>query len=642
VAELLNLKQQRRSAIVAAANHADRAVELFRSMDGSASSTDDDEEHAATTLPSLHFQASYLAARMQILLAALDGQIKRLDTLLASHATNDNGAAINQPEGISLAEYRRRAISLLEDAVQQAERPASTTTQVRLNRAKFFARYAPAYDLLVDLYVSSAVADKAAATLDDGSPGYSDLRRAIEVADLARNRTFREQVDGWRQTAGNDRKSITFNWDSHLKEILDPNAALLMYHLDGPQLLDASLMRANSEMLLGGGHLFVVLDQGHELRYFRLRHVQPGTETSVDLSRQSAEQLVRRQIDWIGNTESAQDWGRAAQRALTRCLLPDELLNLLSAATAGAKPAKQLLIVADGALHQLPFESLLLPESAADSDRKVHYAIDDLPPMRYGPSLSVLVGITQRKAQADVKSEQLLTVGNPAYPAIDRQSQISSWKELLRQISNSETGFVPLVHAEEECDSVYASFEESPAATRTKLVQAAATEAAVRQHIGASRFIHIAAHGCVDYQNDNLFGALVFTPGAEVNNSQNDGLLQLREIYALNFSTCELAVLSACQTYVGPQRPLEAGTSMARAFLEQGAKRVVCSQWSTDDRATTELMKSFFDAIQAARSAGEEIDYAAALQVAKRAIRQNPERASSPKYWAPFVLVGAS
>jgi len=33
---------------------------------------------------------------------------------------------------------------------------------------------------------------------------------------------------------------------------------------------------------------------------------------------------------------------------------------------------------------------------------------------------------------------------------------------------------------------------------------------------------------------------------------------------------------------VGPERPLEAGTSMARAFLEQGAKRVVCSQWSSE------------------------------------------------------------
>jgi CHAT domain-containing protein len=642
VAELRDLKVRRRSAIGTAAKYADRAVELFRSLDRISTSPDDGEEQTSTILPSLHFQASYLAARLQILLAAVDGQIVRLDTLLASRANKSPGAAIKPSDGLSSAEYRRRAIGLLEDAVQQAERPASTTTQVRLNRAKFFARYAPAYDLLVDLYVSSAVAENAAATFDEASPGYADIRRAIEIADLARNRTFREQIDGWRQTAGNDRKSVSFNWDIHLKEVLDPNIALLMYHLDGPQLLDSSLMHANPEIQLGGGHLFVVLNQGHELRYFRLRHVQPGSETSVALSRQIAEQLVRRHIDWIGDPEAAQDWGRAAQRALTQCLLPNELLNQLSTATAEATPASQLLIVADGALHQLPFESLLLPESSRGSDRKVHYAIDDLPPIRYGPSLSVLVGITEREIETSQSSEQLLTVGNPAYPASDRQNQIGAWKELLRQISGSDAGFVPLAHAEEECDSVYASFEESPSAIRTKLVQAEATETAVRQHIGASRFIHIAAHGCVDYQNDNLFGALVFTPGTEANDPDNDGLLQLREIYTLNFSTCELAVLSACQTYVGPQRPLEAGTSMARAFLEQGAKRVVCSQWSTDDRATTELMKSFFDAIQAARSAGKEIDYAAALQVAKRAIRQNPERAASPKYWAPFVLVGAS
>jgi CHAT domain-containing protein len=291
----------------------------------------------------------------------------------------------------------------------------------------------------------------------------------------------------------------------------------------------------------------------------------------------------------------------------------------------------------------LPFESLVLPERFGGSERKIRYVVDELPPIRYGPSLSVLAGILKRSVQTEANRARLLTVGNPAYPPDARQNEIPSWQELLQQFpSQSRNPFLPLVHSEEECESVYASFDELPAANRIKLVETAATEAAVREHIGTSRFIHIAAHGCVDYRNDNLYGALVFAPGDAPSDSQNDGLMQLREIYGLDLSRCELAVLSACQTYAGPERPLEAGTSMARAFLEQGARRVVCSQWSTDDQATTDFMKAFFNSIRSTRQAGRDVDYAQALHDAKRALRRDSKRGSLPKYWSPFVLVGAN
>ncbi|HEX5471465.1 MAG TPA: CHAT domain-containing protein, partial [Lacipirellulaceae bacterium] len=651
---LRNLKLERRATIKKAAEYAQRAVSLFRKMDSSP-----EDELTVTALPSLHFQASYLAARLQIVLATVDSQILRLDGLLSAgqpdgHATG----ATTFPSGVTTADRRQRAIELLEDAVRQAERPTSSTTQIRLQRAKFFSRYAPAYDLLVDLYVATAVGQKDVVRLDQSSNGFADMRRAIEVADLARNRTFREQIDGWRQTAGSEQKSISFDWNSQLREIVDPDTALLMYHLDGPQLLNEGATRAGIDVTpIGGGHLFVVLHQGREIRYYRLRYLPPSASQDIAFSRGAAQQLVRHHIDWIENPESTRDWGHAEQRALTECLLPHDLLDLLgyrspdsgnaepqrahAADAAPASPIHHLLIVPDGALHQLPFESLLLPEANGGQNRRIQYVIDELPPIRYGASLSVLAGIVDRKVGRSEPPNRVLTVGNPLYPNVPRQNEIPSWHELLWQISNQNQGFVQLVHSQEECESVYASFADLPSASRTKLVQAAATEAAVRKYIGSSRVIHIAAHGCVDYQDDNLYGALVVTPGANSNDPQNDGLLQLREIYGLNLSHCDLAVLSACQTYAGPQRPLEAGTSMARAFLEQGAKRVVCSQWSTDDRATTELMKSFFDAMRTARQGRNGIDYAAALQHAKLAIRRDPNRGSLPKYWAAFVLVGA-
>jgi CHAT domain-containing protein len=289
----------------------------------------------------------------------------------------------------------------------------------------------------------------------------------------------------------------------------------------------------------------------------------------------------------------------------------------------------------------LPFESLLIPQDVVESD-SIRYVLDELPPIRYGPSLSVLSAIGRTQGQGGPTDLRLLTVGNPAYPERGRQTEIPAWGQLFRQIPMYQSGFPTLAHSDLECQSVYASFGGPSAVHRLMLLKDAATEAAVRKHIGASNFVHLATHGCVDYQNDNLYGALIFAPGSNPADSNDDGLLQLRDIYGLNLAQCELAVLSACQTYVGPERPLEAGTSMARAFLEQGAKRVVCSQWSTDDLATTEFMKTFFKSIRRARQAGHDVDYARALHEAKQALRNDETgRGSQPKYWSPFVLVGA-
>ena len=102
---------------------------------------------------------------------------------------------------------------------------------------------------------------------------------------------------------------------------------------------------------------------------------------------------------------------------------------------------------------------------------------------------------------------------------------------------------------------------------------------------------------------------------------------------------CELAALSACQTNVGGERPLEASSTLARAFLAAGARRVICSHWNVDDQAGSELIARFWEEAAAEQKAGGTVHYAQALRNAQRRIRQRPEFASA-YYWAPFVLIG--
>ena len=94
---------------------------------------------------------------------------------------------------------------------------------------------------------------------------------------------------------------------------------------------------------------------------------------------------------------------------------------------------------------------------------------------------------------------------------------------------------------------------------------------------------------------------------------------------------------SACETNCGAESPLEAGSTMARAFICAGAKRVVCSHWGVDDVATTELITGLMQQVSKNLAEDKSIDFATALHAAKRELRH---KTNSPYFWAPFVLVG--
>jgi len=167
-----------------------------------------------------------------------------------------------------------------------------------------------------------------------------------------------------------------------------------------------------------------------------------------------------------------------------------------------------------------------------------------------------------------------------------------------------------------------------------------ATEANVLAALPGQRYLHFAAHAFVDQQHGNLLGGILLTPPRGASEAeQYDGVLALNEIYTLKLNQCELAVLSACETNVGPNGTMEAGFSLARAFFKAGVRRVVASHWTVEDESTSELVGEFFQQMAENSKTDQPVDYASALQTARRHVRNNP-RWSHPFFWAPFVLIG--
>ncbi|HYW32578.1 MAG TPA: CHAT domain-containing protein, partial [Gemmatimonas sp.] len=213
---------------------------------------------------------------------------------------------------------------------------------------------------------------------------------------------------------------------------------------------------------------------------------------------------------------------------------------------------------------------------------------------------------------------QALVVGNPTMPTV------------YSGRSNTRAQLRPLPGAEDESRTVARLLGASVVTGK------AATETMVRNRIANAPLIHFATHGLgYGSQTAARRSYVAFAP-----DSAQDGLLTLGELMDDRTLTlrAELVVLSACQTGVGDLKRAEGSIGLQRAFIAKGAKSVLVSLWSVDDRATQLLMEKFYaywlDPVNP-RSKAE------ALQLAQDAVRRTP-RFSHPRYWAAFQLVGGS
>ncbi len=290
-----------------------------------------------------------------------------------------------------------------------------------------------------------------------------------------------------------------------------------------------------------------------------------------------------------------------------------------------------LVIVPDGPLHKLPLEALVV-----EGGDRPRYLLDEWPPMVYAPSLATLTLLAKRPASGSGVVLSLLTVSDPAY-----RTPVAPVPEAppgrLPQLLEMARGLPLLPGTAEESRAIRSHFAAEGV---TALSRDRATRPAVAAALPGKRFIHLAAHCFADDRFGNLFGGLILTPvPPSLAGPGDDGFLSLPEICTLPLNDCELAILSACVTNVGPQQPLEAGVTLANGFLAAGARRIIASQWDVDDRATAVLMDAFVAAVAPAAQHGQRLACAQALRQARLRVRANPGW-TAPFYWAPFVLLG--
>jgi CHAT domain-containing protein len=101
------------------------------------------------------------------------------------------------------------------------------------------------------------------------------------------------------------------------------------------------------------------------------------------------------------------------------------------------------------------------------------------------------------------------------------------------------------------------------------------------------------------------------------------------QILKMDWSRCQLAVLSACWTASGEGRAFANPQSLVQAFLSAGARGVVAPAWAIDSGAAAQWMREFY----AAMRRGAEPP--AAVRAASRHLA-GQQRFARPYYWAGF------
>jgi CHAT domain-containing protein len=146
----------------------------------------------------------------------------------------------------------------------------------------------------------------------------------------------------------------------------------------------------------------------------------------------------------------------------------------------------------------------------------------------------------------------------------------------------------------------------------------------------AARFstLHLATHAKANHKA-GAFSYLAFAGDPEPE------LLSVGELYNLALNA-DLVLLSACETAIGEEQRGEGVVSLARAFAYAGAKSVVASLWSANDRSTMLVVDSFYEAMLAGKP-----KHIALADAKRQYLNQNPGRNSHPFFWAAFVGVGA-
>ncbi len=547
----------------------------------------------------------------------------------------------------ALAQTERR-LGLTADARAHAEAAVARVEELRAGfltpslRTAFLATQHQAYSLLIDLLLESHTAN----------PPGNDDRRALQVSEEAHARSLLDTLyqgpPGHAAAVPRDLLERRLALQYRLSALADQQArpgrlngkeaaaALeesdkVLAELDG---IEAEVRRGDPDRAAAqpppdAAGIAALLDPGTVFLEYALGEdgshvwaVSAGTFRSAALPPQrEIEELARRAYAEMSTVEAGSGVRDQATAALSR--------TLLAPVWSEVAQARRLVVVPDGALHFVPFGALLVPAAgdAWNGDAAGRERLLEAREVVHLPSAASLAVERQRLAGRPPAPRWVAILADPVFSPAD--PRLSKKDRSSQGTSSLDAPFERLDASGREAEDIAAL---APAGQAWKAVDFAADrEAVLTGDLRSYRVLHFATHGLVNADRPELSGLVLSR--VDPAGRPREGFLSLQDIYGLDLAA-DLVVLSGCQMALGPVVRGEGLTSLTRGFLHAGVPRVVATLWKTEDHASAELMKRFYEALWQ-----NGLPPAAALRKAQLDLRHDPRR-RAPYFWAGFLLQG--
>jgi CHAT domain-containing protein len=353
--------------------------------------------------------------------------------------------------------------------------------------------------------------------------------------------------------------------------------------------------------------------------------------------------------------------------------------QLLKPVAAGWQGSKNLIVVTNGALGELPLG--LLPTAPAQVDAQAQPLFSGYRSVPWlarthavtvVPSAAALVTLRHLPAGAPGR-DMLIGFGDPYFNAQEAEEAEAeqTMQVAVADTSSSDPGTVttrgiPLKlraapHTEDVDKAELALLPRLPDTRLELLAMAKALavdpptalylgKAANEQNVETLNLSHykivaFATHGLVPGDIDGLTQPALALTAPEVAGVKGNGLLTMEKILALKLDA-DWVVLSACNTAAGAGAGAEAASGLGSAFFYAGTRALLVTNWSVHSASARELMTGVFKR----QSADPAISRSEALRRSMVALIDGPGAVDGfgktifsyahPMFWAPYSLIG--
>ena len=273
---------------------------------------------------------------------------------------------------------------------------------------------------------------------------------------------------------------------------------------------------------------------------------------------------------------------------------------------------KRIAIIPDGLLSNLPFDALI--SNDAKTFAEAQFLIHD-----HSVSYQYSLSLWDEMSMKDNKSKRGLAVFSPYFPPhITDSISLAALSSLKTDYENQ---FWELKYSDQEIRGIENNWP-------LDLIEGKdATVERFKQLSSNYRVLHLSTHG----KADSRMGDFCYLAFSETSDSTSSKLY-VRDLYDLDLEA-EMVVLSACQSGIGEIQNGEGVLSLARAFTYAGAKSIVSTLWSVNEKSTSDIIGSFYAHLKTGMSKDEAIHQA---KLDYLGLNQNVH----PFYWAAFTAVG--